>query len=225
MTYRVAFIILPDELKSKIQGLQYMGSPYNWEYDAETDTWFALYGWTSNKQIMKDFKKQRNSKLFKYKKIKTKDGVDLREYKLEPNLEIERHEYISSNKKDKEKIVSTGYEHETSCDEQIVTEIFMNSYQMVDPLILNRDLQKILESIGYSYMFFSYSDIVLSEDSGREGQYSQDLADRFDLFWNNYSYKDMDTGQYVTENSLVGNSIFINEFNAFLYLFGILFEE
>lgn len=224
MTYKVAFIILPDELKKKIQGFQYIGSPYNWEYDKETDTWFALYGWTKDKQIMKKFKNQRNSKLFKFSKIKVPDGEDLRKYKLEPNLEILKHDYIFNNKKQTESIISTVYEHEMSSDEQIVTEIFMEEYKLVDPLLLSTKLQKQLETIGYSYMFFSYADIALSEDSGRDGQYSQDLADRFDVFWNNYSYKDIDTGRYVTENNLVGNSVFVNEFNAFLYLFGILFE-
>ena len=87
MKYYLAFIMLSDKDKSDIKGFSSIQNPFIWEYDRESSTWFALYAWTTEKKIMKKFKKERSEKYFRYKTIED-DLNEKEQYWQEFSLQV-----------------------------------------------------------------------------------------------------------------------------------------
>lgn len=230
MKYYLAFINIPDSLRSKIKGFAGMSNPFNWEYDKELDQWIALYAWTTNKKLMEIFKKQRNPELFIYRKVKRFE--DDEEFVHDAfNLKLKEHEFPSGRKGKSELIVTTSFENATCSDEGLVVEVLLKDPYIPDPLIFKNRVFALLDKFGYSYMFYNYSCSALpfdNDDSDNcivtKSDYCQSLGERQDVFWNNYSYQDYENKRYLNEISTYGNVVSLNEFNVFIQLFGLLFK-
>ena len=218
MTYYLAIIVLKNDVKEKIHALH---SAYttgmNWEYDDATDSWAGLYAWTTNKKLIKKFKKQRSKEYFKYQIIETDKDPS-----FEYSLKLKNHTYETCSDRSNESIVSTVFEYDFATDMNAVIELFTGGFYLPDPKLINKKLLSIMELISYSYQFYSYSDSLPFQDE--TSVYAQDLAERYDLFWNDYSYRDIYNNTYITEFNLTGRSVKLNEFNAFIDLFGDLFD-
>lgn len=227
MKYYLIFLKIPDNLKKKIKGLRssiYGVSDY--KYNKEGDYWFGLYAWTNNKTLYKKFKKEREPELFVYKTKESKTKFE--EDNLLPS-EFKLDEFVFfENTESSVKIVTTKYEYEISIEEYIHYESGIGAMDLMDPIIFTKDFSSLLDSMGYSYHYYSRSVSFLPFDSDDEsykkGPYLKDLESRYDTFIYNLGYKPKEN-MYINDNGKYGNIPQVNQFETFIELYGKLFIQ
>ena len=214
MTYYVIFLKMPDSIKCRTKGFTH-SLPMKLKYDKETNLWFGLYAWTTDKKLYKKFKTQRSNKYFVYKKIKNGKGDQFDEYG-----ELCLQEFGLCDKNKRFELVTTEYEFNLSTDDFVAFECFLKNANLPDPIIFSNKLLSLLDKIGYSFSFYSTANIDMDENVS---EYMDQLSSRSEMFWYNKSFS---CEGYIGTNdkNLPMNNVSVNEFNVFIALFGSLFK-
>jgi len=237
MKLYIAMLAVKDIKRSTIKGLQILSN--NWEYDGESDTWCIIYGWTTDKDTMKEFKKYRNEEYYSYKKTEDEDYIDfiMKGYPLSEIKDYDLTYGFSSDKKEKCSVPITMFE--TNCIENelrgMIEDEISDTGKFIDPIILSPKLYEIMEKIGYSN--FYYENIMsdrIEDDAYDEGnefdpdayeyngsyEYVEDLINRMQVFFENKSYAGK--YKYINDKGRYGNMYTDNQLNMFLSYFGEL---
>lgn len=240
MKLYIAMLVVKDRERSTIKGLQILSN--NWEYDNESDTWCIIYGWTTDKETMKEFKKYRNDAYYLYKKTEDEDYIDYitKEYQFSEIRDYNLVYGFNSDKKEKCSVPITMFE--TTCIENelrgMIEDSVSDEGKFIDPMLLSPRLYEIMEKIGYSNFYYEniMADRIEDEideshgdnedfdpdvvDYDGSNEYIEELVNRMQVFFENKSYAGKH--KYINDKGGYGNMYTDNQLNMFLSYFGEL---
>jgi len=226
LVYYLIFISVSQEFRDKHKVLSNGFINLQWTYSSEKDEYNALYAYTTDKKILKEFKRTRDMSLFTIYKLgfnvleQDKNAVNINE-----SMKLDYFLYKSGPKGEETAILSNENEHEICETLPHLIEMNIKNPYLPDPQLINIDLLKVLEMISYSFHFYSY---VIEAPSNLENNLdnfnpqAELLAERYDVFWNNYRFAY--NGKYMNEYNQEGRSVTVNELMAFINTFGMLFK-
>lgn len=135
--------------------IKYLLSECSNNFRFQKNIMYGLYAWTDDKELLNEFKKGRDNKIYTIikKKLDSEEFRDLKHYYKSLRLGMHKYKVSDSNTI---KVVSTKFEHD-KCTDEDGESYFYDFAPEIDfdlPISLfNKDIQQALDLLMYNEMY------------------------------------------------------------------------